>query len=142
VRIVLDTNVALSALLWRGTPYVLLEAIKQRQHAQLFVSPTLLEELGDVLNRPMSARRLALIGRAAHEVLADYYDAVEVVTPLSAPPVVAADADDDHVVAAAVAASADLLISGDRHVLALGTHAGVRIVGPAEALRVLEELKG
>jgi putative PIN family toxin of toxin-antitoxin system len=71
VRIVLDTNVALSALLWRGTPYALLEAIKQRQHTQLFVSPTLLEELGEVLNRPMSARRLALIGRAAHEVLAD-----------------------------------------------------------------------
>jgi len=119
VRIVLDTNVALSALVWRGTPYALLEAIKQRQHVQLFVSPILLEELGEVLNRPVSARRLALIGRAAHEVLADYYDAVEVVTPLSAPPVVAADADDDHVIAAAVAASADLLISGDRHVLTL-----------------------
>jgi uncharacterized protein len=89
----------------------------------------------------MSARRLALIGRAAHEVLADYYDAVEVVTPLSAPPVVAADVDDDHVVAAAVAANADLLISGDRHVLALGTHANVRIVNPAEALRILAELK-
>jgi predicted nucleic acid-binding protein len=67
---------------------------------------------------------------------------VEVVTPLSAPPVVAADADDDHVVAAAVAANADLLISGDRQVLALGIHAGVRIVSPAEALRALEELSG
>lgn len=140
MRIVLDTNVVLSALLWRGTPYKLLETVKQR-HTQLFVSPTLLEELGEVLNRPMSARRLALIGRTAHEVLADYYDAVEVVSPPSAPPVVTADADDDHVIAAAVAAGADLLISGDRHVLALGTHAGVRIVSPAEALRVLEELK-
>lgn len=137
MRIVLDTNVALSALLWRGTPYALLSTIKQRQHVQLFVSPMLLEELGEVLNRPAFARRLALIGQAAHEVLADYYDAVEVVTPLSAPPVVIADADDDHVVAAAVAAGADLLISGDRHLLALGTHAGVRIVSPVEALQVL-----
>jgi predicted nucleic acid-binding protein len=30
VRIVLDTNVVLSALLWRGTPYRLLDAIQQR----------------------------------------------------------------------------------------------------------------
>lgn len=30
VRLVLDTNVALSALLWRGTPYRLLQAIGQR----------------------------------------------------------------------------------------------------------------
>ena len=138
MRIVLDTNVVLSALLWRGTPYALLQAIRQHQHAQLFASPVLLEELGEILTRPAAARRLALIDRAAHEVLVDYYDAVEIVTPLSTPSVVAADPDDDHVVAAAVAAGADLLISGDRHLLALGAHANIRIVSPAEAIRILD----
>jgi predicted nucleic acid-binding protein len=44
------------------------------------------------------------------------------------------DADDDHVIAAAVAAQADLIVSGDRkHLLPLGTHAGIRIVAAAEA---------
>jgi predicted nucleic acid-binding protein len=71
-------------------------------------------------------------------VLVDYYDAVEVVTPLSTPSVVAADPDDDHVIAAAVAAGADLLISGDRHLLALGTHANIQIISPAEAIRILD----
>jgi uncharacterized protein len=32
VRIVFDTNVALFALLWRGTPYRLLEAIRRQEH--------------------------------------------------------------------------------------------------------------
>jgi putative PIN family toxin of toxin-antitoxin system len=137
VRIVLDTNVVLSALLWRGTPYSLLQAIRRREHVQLFTSPALLEELGEVLIRPSPSQRLSLIGRAAHEVLADYVDAVDLVTPLSVPSVVAADPDDDHVIAAAVAAGADLLVSGDRQLLALGSHQNVRIVGPAEAIKLL-----
>lgn len=137
MRIVLDTNVALSALLWRGTPYLLLQAVRRREHVQLFTSPVLLEELGEVLIRPSPSQRLSLIGRAAHEVLVDYIDAVDLVTPHSVPPVVDADSDDDHVIAAAVAAGADLLVSGDRHLLGLKSHRNIRIVGPAEAIRLL-----
>ncbi|KAB2844806.1 MAG: PIN domain-containing protein [Burkholderiales bacterium] len=44
MRVVLDTNVVLSALLWRGTPYRLLIAIRHRDEARLFSSPALLEE--------------------------------------------------------------------------------------------------
>lgn len=58
-------------------------------------------------------------------------------TPLAIPPVIATDADDDHVIATAVEAAADLLVSGDRDLLALGTHLGIRIVTPAEALRII-----
>lgn len=137
MRIVLDTNVALSALLWGGPPYVLLRTIRRREHVQLFTSPVLLEELGEVLNRPSPSQRLSLIGRAAHEVLAEYIDAVDLVTPLSVPSVVAADSDDDHVIAAAVAAGADLLVSGDRHLLGLKSHRNIRIVNPAEAIQLL-----
>jgi predicted nucleic acid-binding protein len=35
VRVVLDTNVVISALLWRGTPYRLLEAVRQHESLQL-----------------------------------------------------------------------------------------------------------
>lgn len=51
MRIVLDTNVVMSALLWRGPPYRLLEAIRQNARLQLYSSPVLLEELTDVLTR-------------------------------------------------------------------------------------------
>jgi putative PIN family toxin of toxin-antitoxin system len=45
VRIVLDTNVVLSALLWSGTSYRLFEAARQREQIELFTSTALLEEL-------------------------------------------------------------------------------------------------
>ncbi len=52
MRLVLDTNVVLSALLWRGTPYRLLDALRQSAPTvQLYSSMPLLEELADVLGR-------------------------------------------------------------------------------------------
>jgi uncharacterized protein len=95
VRIVLDTNVALSALLWRGTPYRLFEAIRQRGDVQLVSSAALLEELADVLTRPSPAKRLAVIGKTAQAVLADYVEIVDVVAPTEVPRVVPNDADDE-----------------------------------------------
>ncbi len=43
MRIVLDTNVVMSALLWRGNPYQLLQAIRQRSNLQMYSSAALLE---------------------------------------------------------------------------------------------------
>ncbi len=138
MRIVLDTNVVISALLWRGTPYRLLEAIRQRPDAQLYSSTALLEELTDVLTRPSATKRLAVIDTTAAQVLTDYVEVIELIAPTTVPRVVPGDADDDQVIAAAVAAQADLIISGDRaHVLPLGSHAGIAIVDATEALRLI-----
>ena len=129
MRIVLDTNVVLSALLWTGTPHHLLQAIgRQRATVQLYSSTALIEELANVLGRPSAASRLALIGQSARQTVADYIDVVELVAPVSVPRVVPDDADDDHVIAAALAAQADLIVSGDRHLLSIGHHQGVAIV--------------
>lgn len=85
----------------------------------------------------MAAKRLALIGRTAQQVLTDYVDAIDLVSPIATPTVVVADADDDHVIAAVVAARADLLISGDRHLLNLVRHGAITIMTPAEAIRLI-----
>ena len=134
MRIVLDTNVALSALLWRGKPYRLLEAIRQRSDIRLFSSPVLLAELTDVLSRPSPTKQLAVIGKSAREVLADYIEIVEVVEPQDVPRVVPSDADDDHVIAAAVTAQATLIVSGDSDLLSLGSHQGIDILSAAMAV--------
>lgn len=137
MRLVLDTNVVFSALLWRGKPYQLLDALRRRPDVYLFSSPALLEELADVLARPLAAKRLALIGITVNEVLALYRTVVEVVEPALAPRVVR-DADDDRVIAAALAAHAAFIVSGDDDFLSIGSYQGIRIINAAEALLRLQ----
>ncbi len=127
----------MSALLWRGKPYQMLEAIRQRNDVQLCSSTALLEELADVLTRPSATKRLALIGRVAREVLADYVEAIELVEPTTVPRVVPSDVDDDHVIAAAVAAGATLIVSGDPDLLSMGSHQGIAIVSAAMAVETV-----
>ena len=134
MRVVLDTNVVMSALLWRGKPYQLLQAIRQRGDIQLCSSTVLLEELADVLTRPSATKRLALIGKTAREVLADYVEAIDLVEPATVPRVVTSDADDDHVIAAAVAAGATLIVSGDSDLQSMGSHQGIEIFSAAMAV--------
>lgn len=130
---------ALSALLWRGEPYRLLEAIRERSDIRLFSSPVLLAELADVRSRPSPAKQLAIIGRAPREVLADYIEIVEVVEPDEVPRVVPGDADDDHVIAAAITASATLIVWGDSDLFSMGSHQGIDIVSAAMAM---EQISG
>lgn len=138
MRILLDTNIVVSALLWQGAPHHLLGAIQRQLGVQLFSSTALLEELADVLGRPSVAKRLALIARTPADLLADYVEAIELVESAEVKPVVVADPDDDQVIAAAVAARVDFIVSGDRrHLLPLGSHQGIAIIEAAEALRRL-----
>lgn len=135
MRIVLDTNVVLSALLWRGTPHQLLTAIRQQPGVQLYSSTALLEELADVLTRPSATKRLAVIGKTAREVLSDYVEAVELVEPTTVPRVVPTDPDDDQVIAAALTAHADLIVAGDIDLLSIVSFERIPIVTAAHAVQ-------
>ena len=137
MRIVLDTNVVLSALLWRGKPYQLLETIRQQSGLLIFSSAALLEELADVLTRPSPTKQLAIIGKTARVVMADYVAVVEIVEPVSVPRVVPNDIDDDQVIAAAVTANADLIVSGDSDLIGLKQHQGIPILTAAMAVEII-----
>ena len=127
----------MSALLWRGKPYQLLEAIRERSNLQLYSSGALLEELADVLTRPSATKRLALIDKHVREVLLDYIAAVQIIDVVPLPQPVCRDPDDDVVLALALAASADLIVSGDNDLLVLDQLEGVPIVNAAQALQRL-----
>lgn len=134
MRIVLDTNVVTSALLWRGIPYQLLQAIRLRSNLKLYSSAALLEELADVLTRRSLSKQLAAVGKQAADVLLDYTLAVQIIeaAPLSAP--VCRDPDDDDVLALALAAQADWIVSGDQDLLVLGHFEAIPILTARQAL--------
>jgi putative PIN family toxin of toxin-antitoxin system len=136
MRVVLDTNVVVSALIWGGTPFRLVQAATAGD-IELYTSPVLLAELREVLSREPLAGRLVAQRSSVEAAIGLYGELAISVSPLAAPRTVPGDADDDHVVAAAVAARADLIVSGDRHLLDLGgEYQGIRIVSPAQAVAI------
>jgi putative PIN family toxin of toxin-antitoxin system len=137
VRLVLDTNTVVSGLLWENTPSRLIDAGLQG-HIELFTSQVLLLELEDVLPRRKLARRVAASGLSVAQLVARYALLAQSVSP-AAIDRISVDPDDDHVLACALAAQADLIVSGDRHLLTLKTYQGIPIVSPAEALTRLPQ---
>jgi len=58
MRLVLDTNVVASAILWGGSPRLLLQAAREKRIA-LYTSTPMLAELSDILARRKFARKIA-----------------------------------------------------------------------------------
>ena len=133
VRAVVDTNVLLSGLLWRGAPHRLIEQARAGA-LTLIVSPILLAELGEVIHRPKFRTILARSRIDPERMLDELRRLAEIVDPPPLPEQVSRDPDDDAVLALAVASKADLIISGDADLLALGTHAGIPIIDAAVAI--------
>jgi hypothetical protein len=135
VRLVLDTNVALSGLLWQGTPGKLIDACQARQ-IELASSAPLLAELHEVLKRDKFALQLAARGISAQTIFDGYAAMVTIVTPATIAPTIVEDPADDAVLACALSARADLIVSGDkRHLLQLAVWQGIPIVSASEAVK-------
>ena len=97
----------------------------------------LLDELAEVLSRPHLAAVIAAHNASPAFLMQRYAMLAQLVIPAQTAPVVAADMDDDTVIACALAAQADLIVSGDAHLLNLKHYQGMRILSPAEAVRSL-----
>jgi len=128
MRVVLDTNILVSGLLWRGAPYRCLLAV-QAGLANLVLSPPILEELRAVL-----VTKFRHAATDADEAIGLILSVAELVEISGEFRVVLDDPDDDKFVETAQAGRADLIVSGDRHLLALGSTAGVPVITAREFL--------
>lgn len=140
MRLVTDTNVVVSGLLWLGNPGRLLEAAANGQ-VTLYTSPALVAELRSTLAYDRLARYVQHSGLTLDELVTRYLNVAILVQPSDVPRIVANDADDDQVLACALEAHADLIVSGDHHLLDLNDYHGIPIVKAAEGLRRVETQK-
>jgi putative PIN family toxin of toxin-antitoxin system len=135
-RIVADTNIVVSGLLWRGNPRRVLDAARDGI-VELFTSPVLLDELSDVLSRKRFAGRLELAGVTVRELIVGYSTLATVIEAKSIEPVILRDPDDDAIIACALSAEAEFIVSGDDDLLDLEEHLGIRILTAADLLTEL-----
>ncbi len=117
MRIVLDANVLVSAVISQtGPPREIVNAWVDERF-ELVASPALLEELRDVLARPRFRRWVSV--ETAAEFVDELGQDAEVIEDPPAQPGRSADPDDDYLIALSRGAQADYLVSGDRHLLDL-----------------------
>jgi putative PIN family toxin of toxin-antitoxin system len=97
-----------------------------------------LAELRAVLDRPKFAARLRERAVASTELFDGYVALVQIVVPAEIGAVVLDDSDDDMVLATAVAANADMLVSRDSHLLAVGEFRGIPVITALAAARRIQ----
>lgn len=136
MKLVVDTNVLVSAFLWKGTPGRLIELAGEKE-CRLFTSRILIDELVEVLQRKKLAKQVQATGFTAAQMLRNYQKLATTVTARRLAQQVSRDADDDAVLACALAAQADLIVSGDDDLLVLKQFQEIRIVTPAQAVKMI-----
>lgn len=133
MRAVADTNVVVSGLLWHGPPRQVLDAARNGV-VNLFTSAELLAELEEVLSRERFRERLRRAAVQPADLVTGFAALAAVVRPATITPVVLRDPDDDAVIACAVAASAEVIGSGDGDLVALKRYEGIDFLNASEFL--------
>jgi len=130
-RVVLDTNVVVSALLFRGE-LSRLHALWKRKAFTIVASREIVEEYLRVLAYPKFNLTEKEIGDIIREELLPCIEPVMVAEELKG---VCVDPDDDKFLACAEAAKADVVVSGDEHLLSLKKYKGCPIITAEKFLR-------
>ena len=132
MRVVLDTNILISALITKGTPPDTLYRAWLRGEIELVTSVAQIAEFARVLARPRIRR---LVDADEANALVESIAARAVVLDILPEVDISPDPADNPILATAIAGNADFIVSGDKkHVLSLGEIRGIPIVTARDAL--------
>lgn len=139
-RVVLDTNVYISALLRGRKPEIVIRlSSAPYKRYDLFTSPAILAELDRILNEKFHWRPE---DRNLHTSrISKWADVVKPTKRITAIPAERDDSD-NRILECADKAKADYIVSGDSDLLDLKEYEGIKIITPAQFLNILEKAGG
>ena len=129
IKVVLDTNVFISALFWKGAPYQIFKRVLDGAILN-FTSPQILEEIkGRLLDK------FKLPPEKVKEFLEIIIFNSQIVFPKRKLNIVKEDPSDNKVIECGLGAKASFVISGDRHLLKIKEYREIKIISPREFIR-------
>ncbi len=132
IRVVLDTNILVSSLLFRGKLSGIIDLWKTGKIIPIFSKMTF-EEFKNVLEYPkFSLTRQEIRVIIEKEVLL-YFEIAEAVDKVRG---ICRDPDDDKFLACAVSASADFIVTGDKDLLDVGTYKSIEVISASKLLKL------
>ncbi|MBP1700377.1 MAG: hypothetical protein H6Q41_5565 [Deltaproteobacteria bacterium] len=129
LKVVLDTNVLISAILFGGKPRQILEKAI-RGEIRLCLSEPILEELGGVLRRSKFDYSPEMI----QFILTELTGIADFVNPSETIDIVLEDPDDNRILECAVGAEANYIITGDFHLRKLSRYRNIEVLNVVEFL--------
>lgn len=133
VRVVVDTNVLVSALISKKPSYPLqIYNFLKSKDFMLVVSPDILEEYGEVFNRSEIVNLHRRTQRQIQTILDEIAQTSYIVPGLTKIKLIKDDPDDDKFIVAALEGSAEYIVSGDSHLLDVGRFESIEILSPKD----------
>jgi uncharacterized protein len=134
LRIVLDTNVIVSGILFGGIPRSILDMLISMRH-DFFLSIPVIEEIREVLNRP----KFGFDNANALLVVEELHSLCAIVKPVKSINFIKEDPADNKILECAVEADAEIIVSGDSHLLSVGSYKGIKILSPRQFISAHSE---
>ena len=135
MRLVIDTNVFISALVASGKSHEVVEYCLVNHH--VVGSEFILNELGEKLRT-----KFKFAVEIADEAIGLLKARMEVIAPTPLPAPACRDADDDQILAAAVSGACERIITGDKDLLAMNPFGNITIQTPGEFATVENMFEG
>ncbi len=136
MRIVLDTNVVISAFLSPSGPPAQIVDAWQRREFMVIVSQAVIAEYQRALEYDHIRKRHRMTNEQLDELISGFHERGTLVA-LDETINIVRDPNDNHLIECAVAESATYNVSGDSHLLEVGEHRGIYIVTPRAFLAVM-----
>lgn len=130
-KAVIDTNVIISAFGWRGTPFEILQLVKEGK-IMLLISEEQILELERVLKYPKLNFQEQMIEERLNLVIS----LAQLVNITNKIDIIKEDPADNVILETAIEHNADYIITGDKHLLKLKKYENVKIVTPKEFLSI------
>ena len=123
-KVVLDTNILVSALLFKGELAAIVD-LWEKGKIMPVLSRETFAEFKTVLEYPKFSLSRQEIKLIIEEEVLPYFEVIEITDTVKG---ICRDADDDKLIACAVSAAADFIVSGDKDLLDMGQYKSVRII--------------
>jgi putative PIN family toxin of toxin-antitoxin system len=134
MRATIDTNVFVSALNFGGVPAQIFDR-NTNEEFTLSISPAIIDEIKRILRN-----RFDWTDERLESILDPILSRAEVVVPTTFVNV-SPDPDDNHILECALTSKSDVIVTGDDHLLQIGTFEDIQIIKPREFLDVLSRMK-
>ncbi|PSF39483.1 putative toxin-antitoxin system toxin component, PIN family [Aphanothece hegewaldii CCALA 016] len=135
MKVVLDVNVWVSGLLWRGRPGLILD-LSKKQQITIFVSDGLRQELENTLRRTKFKSKIQSLAITVEDLLTVIKELSQSSPYLSVELPELRDLDDLVILGTAQASQAEFIITGDQDLLVLKKFNDIPILTPQDFLKM------